>query len=192
MKEEREKLCYDNEKKRLLLLEDLMNKNANLPKVESETYKKFIAEKTIQKEMEEKAKLDKAYRNLKIQNFGKLILEKLPPIVDEKKKKEIEDRVKMIKDKDYKKHKKANIKRPTMLKLNKKSRSLSNKDKKTLIVETNEANFNTKTRSISPSNKGNPNIKITKPKIPLLKNPDYLREIINKKNETEGKFLYLY
>lgn len=41
-------------KKRLLLLEDLMNKNANLPKVESETYKKFIAEKTIQKEMEEK------------------------------------------------------------------------------------------------------------------------------------------
>lgn len=192
VKEEREKLCYDNEKKRLLLLEDLMNKNANLPKVESETYKKFIAEKTIQKEMEEKAKLDKAYRNLKIQNFGKLILEKLPPIVDEKKKKEIEDRVKMIKDKDYKKHKKANIKRPTMLKLNKKSRSLSNKDKKTLIVETNEANFNTKTRSISPSNKGNPNIKITKPKIPLLKNPDYLREIINKKNETEGKFLYLY
>lgn len=91
--EERQKKMFEKEKKRMLMLEEIQQKNENLPKSESVAYQKAVEEAKQQKENREKEKLDKIYKNMKIKQFSKVIKTELLPKIDEKKKKELEERI---------------------------------------------------------------------------------------------------
>jgi hypothetical protein len=94
--EERQKKLYEKEKERITKMEELQNKNENLPKSETLTYQKAVEEVKMQKETKEKEKLDKVYKSMKVKQFSKVIKTELLPRIDEKKKKELEERVEKI------------------------------------------------------------------------------------------------
>jgi hypothetical protein len=91
--EERQKKMFEKEKKRMQVLEEIQQKNETLPKSETAAYQKAVEEAKQQKEIKEKEKLDKIYKNMKIKQFSKVIKTELLPKIDEKKKKELEERI---------------------------------------------------------------------------------------------------
>ncbi len=91
--EDRQKKIFEKERERLNKFEEIQAQNENLPKSDSMTYQKAVEEAKTQKELKEKQKLDKIYKNMKIKQFSKVIKTELLPRIDEKKKKELEDRI---------------------------------------------------------------------------------------------------
>lgn len=188
----REKILYEKEKARLVKLEELITVNATLPKAESMAYQRVLAEKHEIKEKQEKEKLDKIYKNMKIQNFSKLIHEKIYPKPDLTKQKEIEERINKLNNKRPKRYHKSSNRKTARYKLVKgkgsKSRSPSKNNSLHAVSEMHRSKSDSRLRQASGVKKP---VKILKP---LLKMPDYLSEIRNKKtkNELNSKFLSYY
>jgi hypothetical protein len=189
--DEREKILYEKEKARLVKLEELITVNATLPKAESMAYQRVLAEKHEIKEKQEKEKLDKIYKNMKIQNFSKLIHEKIYPKPDMTKKKEIEERISKLNNKRPKRYHKSSNRKAAKYRLVKgkgsKSRSPSKNNSLLGVSELHRSKSDSKLRQGSGVKKP---VKVLKP---LLKMPDYLSEIRNKKqrNELYSKFEYI-
>lgn len=182
--DDREKILYEKEKARLVKLEELITVNATLPKAESLAYQKILAEKQELKEKQEKEKLDKIYKNMKIQNFSKLIHEKIPPKPDLTKKKEIEERINKLNNKRPKRYHKSSSRKAAKYKLVRGkggSASRSNSKNKSIgaVSELHRSKSDSKLRQASGVKKP---IKILKP---LQKNPDYLLEFRNKKRNEQ-------
>ena len=91
--DKKQKLLYEKDKERLLKKEELIQKNINLPKGETQIHQKIVEEEKKNREFKEKEKMDKIYAQLKIKQFSKVIQTNMIPKVDETKKKEIEERI---------------------------------------------------------------------------------------------------
>ena len=185
--EDRKKYIEGLNKKRNDQLEIDLLKNASLPKGESAAYQRFIAELNEKKELKEKEKLDKIYRNMKIQNFSKLVHEKLPPKIDESKKLQIEERIEKLKDKRVKRNKDLKKKVVSYKLIKGKSRSKSKGENRDVSLKLLDPGNNLiRSRSEQKSKRELKPIVIKKP---LDKHPDYLKEIRSKKGENEGILL---
>lgn len=183
MEENKTKIINDKEKKRMEKLEKLVSSNASLPKAETLSYKRIIIEKQEEKEKHEKEKLDKIYKQMKVQNFSKLINSKLPPKVDDEKKKEIEERVKKLNDKRPKRHAKKKSKGKYILLKNPHKTDKNSKEKSHDSIELRAKSEERHGSSIKK--------RAWEKKKPLEKKPDYLDEIRKKRLDeivnTEGK-----
>jgi len=110
--DERDRKLMEREKQRLSILEEIMSKNENLPKSQTAAYHKIIEEEKRLKEIKEKEKLEKIYKNLSIKKFSKVVRNTFVPTVDENKRKEIEERIVENSSKPkVKKHKRDRTKR---------------------------------------------------------------------------------
>lgn len=106
VQEDVERKIMERERQRLNKLEEIMEKNENLPKPQTAAFQKIIDEEKRLKELKEKEKLEKIYKNLSIKKFSKVVRDTYAPNIDENKKKEIEERINVInsKSKQKKKH----------------------------------------------------------------------------------------
>ena len=91
--EKRQELSMQKDKERILKTEELFNINSKMLKPDNDTYKKIVQDEKNLIENEEKKKVEKIYKSLKIKNFSKVVKDNLLPKIDEYKKKEIKDRI---------------------------------------------------------------------------------------------------
>ena len=184
--EELEKLNYEKEKKRLIKLEEIVTVNSTLQRYENNTYNKIKKEDKEIKDKYEKEKLNKVFKTLKVQNFSKIIHEKLPPKADKKKREEIEERLERMTN-NHKRNRKAKAKKRRVLLFSRNP----NKKAKTMESQTTQHD-NVKTSQSKPSPKIKERI-ISKVEIrkPLDKLPDYLSEIRVKKQSDSKYYLII-
>jgi len=202
--DQRQKLLYEKEKERLLKKEEIIQKNSNLPKAETQVHQKVMEEEKKMRDNREKEKMDKIYNKLKIKQFSKVIQTSMVPKVDENKKKEIEERILA----EGQRPKKIENKRTGRIILKKPDPSKPKKYKwdvklnnSNLSDNKNIGNNNSLSRnafSASLLNKSRPytgenKLRQSKDRAkdvkdmmkPLNKNPDYLTELRNKKFNME-------
>lgn len=200
--ENKEKMIYENEKKRLIKLEELITNNASLPKGDTHCYQRIVAEKYEQKEKQEKEKLDKIYKNMKIQNFSKLVHDKLVPKIDPEKKKELSKRIEKLNEKRPAKHHRSKPKAGKYILVKAKRNRSSRIDLTTLnlsavnnndLNNSNYANQNLRSKS-EIKNRSFERNKKWQQKKPLEKRPDYLQALKKTREEkyNDGKFFYNY
>jgi len=192
--EKKQELSMIKDKERILKTEEILNVNSKLTKPDSEFYKKVVEDDRTYKENEEKKKVEKIYKNLKIKNFSKVVKDNLLPRIDEFKKKELEERVNRNKLPPHH-HTKKKLSYNVVFK--KKHTVTSGKDDNDIprpkTTGTEEGNFydtNTKDNLRSNSNLSRESQKKIKPveiRKPLEKNPDYLLEQRLRKKIEEGR-----
>jgi colicin import membrane protein len=115
--EDRTRLIIEKENVRLTKIEEIQNINSNLPKPDTQSYQKAIEEEKKIKELREKEKLDKIYKNMKIKQFSKVIKSEMQPKIDEVKKKELAERISKLNNNPIthhhkRKHKRVLLKKP--------------------------------------------------------------------------------
>ncbi len=205
--DERERKLMDREKQRLSRLEEILSKNENLPKPQTAAYHKIIEEEKRFKEIKEKEKLEKIYKNLSIKKFSKVVRNTFVPTVDENKRKEIEERIVENTSKPkVKKHKRDRTKRILLKKPDPNKPKKYNWELKLNISDDytsdkgRDGKFEKKIRSLSSKVRGNSfegkdinlsgdediinnlNRRVSKSRSvekrkPLEKHPDYLTEM---------------
>jgi len=198
--ENKEKMTYEKERKRLMKLEELITNNASLPKSDSYCYQRIVAEKYEQKEKHQKEKLDKIYKNMKIQNFSKLVHEKLAPKIDPEKKKELTKRIEKLNEKRPPKHHRSKPKAGKWKLVKAKRNRSSDLDITTLNLSgvnnelNNSHNLNQNRSKSEIKNRSFERNKKWQQKKPLEKRPDYLQEIKKKREEkyNDGKFFIIF
>jgi hypothetical protein len=104
VQEERERILMEKGRERINKQEEMVMKNENMPKPDSQSHHKILEEEKHLREMREKEKLDKIYKSMKIKQFSKVIKTELLPRVDENKRKEVENRIMHMRSKSKKKH----------------------------------------------------------------------------------------
>jgi len=204
--DQRQQLLYEKEKERLLKQEDIMQKNLNLPKVETQVHEKIIEEEKKNREVKEKEKMDKIYTKLKIKQFSKVIQTSMVPKLDENKKKEIEERIQAEgqrpKKLDYnrngriilKKSDPENLKKKYKWDLKLNTSDLADEVKNSEVINNNSISKGVYSSSILNKSRtftGENRLRSSKSrsrekKVPLEKNPDYLTEMRIKKMNDEN------
>lgn len=122
-----------------------------LPKPDSSIYNKVVNEERLVRQSKAKARMDVIYKYLKIRNFSKAVKESIPIVIDLRKKKEIEDRLKN----QSLKGKSAWIRRRDMMKTVKTLKSNEEKDGKNEDEEEDEKErlINTSISQVQVKNK---------------------------------------
>ena len=209
--EERQKLIYEKEEKRLMKQEEIENNNENMPKQNSMAYYKMLEERKKQKEQKDKEKLDKIYNQMKIKQFSEVVHNTLLPKVDEKKKKELENRISELVDPKAKKPRKKSKKNKNRILLKKRDPSKPNKYKWELklnnsVESIKSAKYHDNVLNVSRGRSQTPERLLTMSKEalrikakmmsksrsksaekikPMLKPPDYLKQMRAQKLQEE-------
>jgi hypothetical protein len=187
--EERQKKLYEKEKERLLKQEEIMNLNTQLPKSETQAYKQIVEEDKKFKNFKEKDKLDKLYTQLKVKNYSKEVNNMMLPDIDENKKKEREERINNIHNKQVKKLKRKRGQRVLIVKpKNSNNLSLS---QRSLNVSKNKSIM--RSQSLDESEKYDYNeiknrlykSRSQEKRKPMEKNPDYLTAMRKQKEKKD-------
>jgi len=198
--EEKNKKNYEKEKERLLKKEELMKKNAEIPKPDTKVYEKIVEEEKKLRENREKEKLDRVYNAMKIKQYSKVVLKSLVPKIDEEKKQDLLERInKQAQSRPEKltksKHERIILRKPDPdkpkkynweLKLesvdeggknNKKIRRMNSHNFSKTSHEMEELEYGNDSQNLSGIRKSSEKGK----KVPMTKPPDYLTELRNDK-----------
>ena len=132
--EEKRNREYERERKIMDYKEELNQKNELLPKPETMAYLNIIEEEKNKKAKKKNEQFEKIYMQKKILEFSKNIQSELCPVVDQKKRKEIKERIRKMKARPEKHHKKRN-----RILLRRRDKSKPSKYKWKLKLETNKA-----------------------------------------------------
>jgi len=96
--EVRQELLLKKYQERVNHFQEHEQKNLNSQIPETESYKKILVEEKLNKENNDKHKLDKIYKAMKIKNFAKAINDNIKPHVNEDKRVELELRIDKLKN----------------------------------------------------------------------------------------------